>query len=396
MAPLEVAPDDITLITSLEDPSVDIEAVLLTWEDLHPYSVDTITMQRSELFDFAASDECMMFASVQLKVTEQMPSKGKDGSGTGSAEQTGDLQQVDWVEDTSSTWDVTDPAVATTSANEPCDVRTVTTVHTVGVFYLRKTEMFTEYNIGLSIHPEWRGQGLAGHILAKGMAYAFTELWAHRVQALIMDGPSSDAARSIFTSLGFTFEGIRRRAIMSPAVDGGYRDITTMAMLDTEWHVRAHGGHGPRSVWDEMFVRHHKEREDLLQWEERRKRLRRTGSMETVREGPVELALTSGAPSPTASSVDLSDHAPALPDLRLSTPDPTSDIEGTPSVPPSPCSSTASWSDLDASSQPSSPLSKDRRKRKGKGRAAQRPPRGPSHDNGYTSGASASSGWDVV
>lgn len=386
MAPFEVHPDDISFETSLGDHDVDIEAVLLTWEDLHPYSVDAVTTQRSELFDFASSNECMMLAAIQLKVTKLVSSDEEGGDGTGSREQALEAQ---------STRNMAASAPATTPTAEPSEVHTVTTITTVGVLYLRKTEMLTEYNIGLAIHPEWRGQGVAEPVLAKATAYAFENLWVHRVQALIMDSPWSDAARTVFTSLGFTFEGTRRRAIMSPTVAGGYRDVTAMAMLDTEWHVRACGEHGPRSVWDEMFVRHHKEREDLIQLEERRRKLRRTGSMETVREGPVELAFTSGAPSPTASSVDLSDHIPIPPGLCLRTPDPSSDLDGPMSVPPSPSSSTASWSDVEISSQPTSPPSRGRRKRKGKGRSGPQSPREPSNST-YTSDASSSSEWDIL
>lgn len=405
MAPLQFDLDDITLETSLQNPSVDIEAVLLAWEELHPYSVDTVATQRPELFEFTASDDCIMLAAIELRVT--MPEQSNDEEeGREGKEDNAVRSNVD-----ETPRSATEPEFAEEPIDEPSDpVRYLTTTHTVGVLYLRKTEFLTEYNIGLVIHPEWRGCGLAEKVLTKGLAHAFNDLWAHRVQALIMDGPSSDAARSVFTSLGFTFEGIRRRAIMSPAVGGGYRDVIGMAMLDTEWHVRAHGRHGQHGVWDEMFVRHHKEQEDLLQWEERRRRLRRTGSMETIREGAIaELALTSGAPSPTASSVDLTDHPssstsssvdpgdhmPVPPGLRLRTEDPSSDVEGPPlGVPSSPASSTASWSDLDATSQPTPPQGKGRRKRRGKGRAGPNSSRGSYHGNSYSS--DASSGWDVL
>ena len=319
MAPFKVHPDNISFETFLGDPDINIEAVFSAWEGLYPYLVDAVTTQRSELFDFASSNECMMLAAIQLKVTKLVSSDEGGGDGTGSREQAPEAQ---------STRNTAASAPATTPTTEPSEVHTVTTIETVGVLYLRKTEMLTEYNIGLAIHPEWRGQGVAEPVLAKATAYAFENLWAHRVQALIMDSPWSDAARTVFTSLGFTFEGTRRRAIMSPTVAGGYRNVTVMAMLDTEWHVRACGEHGPRSVWDEMFVRHHKEQEDLIQWEERRRKLRRTGSMETVREGPVELAFTSGAPSPTASSVDLSDHIPIPPGLSLPQSRPRPDPQG--------------------------------------------------------------------
>jgi len=59
-----------------------------------------------------------------------------------------------------------------------------------------------------------------------------------------------------------------------------------MGMLDTEWVVRKTSGSdsGPQSIWDEMFARHHNEWEELLQWEERQRALRRRASMETIRD----------------------------------------------------------------------------------------------------------------
>lgn len=39
----------------------------------------------------------------------------------------------------------------------------------------------------------------------------------------------------------------------------------------------------PKSLWDEMFARHSKEREELLRWDDGQRGLTRTSSMETVR-----------------------------------------------------------------------------------------------------------------
>lgn len=51
----------------------------------------------------------------------------------------------------------------------------------------------------------------------------------------------------------------------------------------------------PKNLWDEMFLRHAREREELLRWDDRQQRLNRTSSMETVRvldTAPSEMAFT--------------------------------------------------------------------------------------------------------
>lgn len=81
---------------------------------------------------------------------------------------------------------------------------------------------------------------------------------------------------------GFGHEGTRRRALFS-ATDGTWKDVTYLAMLDTEWMMRAFFTPAPKSIWDELFARHERERRELLQWEDTKARLKRTSSMETVR-----------------------------------------------------------------------------------------------------------------
>lgn len=55
-------------------------------------------------------------------------------------------------------------------------------------------------------------------------------------------------------------------------------------MLDTDWALRTIWLPAPNSLWDELFSRHQRERDDLLSMEERRNRsgFKRTSSMETV------------------------------------------------------------------------------------------------------------------
>lgn len=47
--------------------------------------------------------------------------------------------------------------------------------------------------------------------------------------------------------------------------------------------MRAYYKPAPKSIWEEMFARHVKEREDLLRWEDSRASIKRTSSMETIR-----------------------------------------------------------------------------------------------------------------
>jgi hypothetical protein len=54
-------------------------------------------------------------------------------------------------------------------------------------------------------------------------------------------------------------------------------------MLDTEWMMRSFFKPAPKSIWDELFARHERERRELLQWEDSRAKLKRSSSMETVR-----------------------------------------------------------------------------------------------------------------
>ncbi len=80
---------------------------------------------------------------------------------------------------------------------------------------------------------------------------------------------------------GFTFEGIRRRAVIDPN-DGVRKDVTCLAILDTDWAMRAYRKPVALTSWDEMFSRHSAEREMMLGWH--RERRQRTSSLRTVRQ----------------------------------------------------------------------------------------------------------------
>lgn len=58
-------------------------------------------------------------------------------------------------------------------------------------------------------------------------------------------------------------------------MEGVYKDVTYMGILDTDWMVHHTGRQlnqkfgcpAPKSVWDELLSRHQHEREELLNWE---------------------------------------------------------------------------------------------------------------------------------
>lgn len=80
----------------------------------------------------------------------------------------------------------------------------------------------------------------------------------------------------------FVHEGTRRRSFFSP-MDQEWKDATYLSILDTDWLMRSYSAPAPNSLWEELFARHHREREELLRWDERRQGLNRTSSMETLR-----------------------------------------------------------------------------------------------------------------
>jgi len=78
---------------------------------------------------------------------------------------------------------------------------------------------------------------------------------------------------------------------------GAWKDVTYLAVLDTDWVMHAFRKPAPKNLWDEMFLRHAREREELLRWDDKQQRLKRTSSMETVR-------VLDTAPSETESTAD--------------------------------------------------------------------------------------------
>ncbi|KAH7098637.1 hypothetical protein BKA62DRAFT_622365 [Auriculariales sp. MPI-PUGE-AT-0066] len=152
-----------------------------------------------------------------------------------------------------------------------------------------------EFNVIVGVIKEFKSQGIATWAVSHALGRAFDHYRAHRVQARILHPSlwtagaeriqSAEAARAIgkFVHLGFTHEGVRRRVVQHPKT-GIWQDMTVLAMLDSEWLVRDSRAPPPKlTLWDDLFARHQREHEALKRMEGSGQ-LKRTRSMETVRD----------------------------------------------------------------------------------------------------------------
>ncbi|EAU81447.2 hypothetical protein CC1G_05277 [Coprinopsis cinerea okayama7 len=177
----------------------------------------------------------------------------------------------------------------------PVHIRSPSGNPIIGIIYLINTQDSTDYlrtgelNIGVIIDKKYRRNGYALDAVRKVLDSAFKEQECLRVQAVLIDGPLKHAAMTVFMKAGFGHEGTRRRAFRSP-YDAELKDVTYLGLLATDWVIRSGVGVqnarfnvAPPTLWDEMFARHQREREELLRWEEKSS-LKRTCSTETIRE----------------------------------------------------------------------------------------------------------------
>ncbi|KAJ7135969.1 hypothetical protein C8R44DRAFT_869661 [Mycena epipterygia] len=144
-----------------------------------------------------------------------------------------------------------------------------------------------ELNLGIVLHAAHRRKGYAREAIQLVVKHAFDDRHCHRIQASLLQLSSKDRMTSLLTQMRFGHEGTKRRSFFNPMM-GEWQDVTTLAILDTDWAMRTFYKPAPKSLWDELFLRHERERDELLRWEETQNRLKRTSSMETLRAVPVE------------------------------------------------------------------------------------------------------------
>ncbi|KAF9028792.1 hypothetical protein BDZ89DRAFT_748198 [Hymenopellis radicata] len=158
----------------------------------------------------------------------------------------------------------------------------------IGFVYLdRARESEGVLDVGMIIDPAHRGWGYARDALDQVLTIAFETFKCHRVQAHIVEGPYKANTLKAVTHLKFTHEGTSRKSFFSPHLQE-WKDVTCLAMLDTDWVVRDSIRVAPLTLWDEMFVRHDSEREDLLKWQEWEKMNATFGNLGTSQAVPVK------------------------------------------------------------------------------------------------------------
>ncbi|KAJ7857294.1 hypothetical protein B0H14DRAFT_3864771 [Mycena olivaceomarginata] len=154
-----------------------------------------------------------------------------------------------------------------------------------------------ELNFGVVIESASRGKGYASEALQLVLKHAFDVARCHRVQASLLGSAAArEGMMRVLTQMRFGHEGTKRRAFFHPLLRE-WQDVTTLALLDMDWALRASLSKykaAPKSLWDELFLRHERERDELLRWEEGRGRagamgVKRSASVETLRAVPMAL-----------------------------------------------------------------------------------------------------------
>lgn len=87
--------------------------------------------------------------------------------------------------------------------------------------------------IGYVLNPDFHGRGYATEAAARVIAYGFTELELHRIEAKFMQG--NESSLRVMEKLGMLFEGYRRDAML---VKNKYRTIGVCAILRREWEEK--------------------------------------------------------------------------------------------------------------------------------------------------------------
>lgn len=299
---MSLSDENIRLVPLVPTSAPTPAGLTMAWHELLPRTVETIAANLAGLWSFFADDRCLYLATIERIVQTSAP----------------DEQEDPFAE-----------LLGPTEFN-PHYVA-------VGIIYLAVADIPGTVNIGLALCPAARRQGVGARAASLLTGWAFQELGAHRVQARIVrpsasatstaSGPDTgdggddlecaDAALQFFGTLGFAREGTARRALFCPAEDalpacltrgatnGEWRDVVTLALLDTDWAMRQGlppvprgTGGGVKGLWDALFVRHERETQEMLALEERtekrRGRARRTNGEIERAEGRAE---AEGGPS---------------------------------------------------------------------------------------------------
>ena len=281
--------------------AVDQEALLAAWEQLSAVSDEAASLGRPDLLEFA-DNHSLLFAAIRTPIAVSIPLDVNINT-LGLQDEASVVYTDSPVlpSDPSAMYDLVkryyrqmhpksssehgDDSECSSSGSDNSSRTKVFKWETIGIVYVTMSPLPHEVHIGVGLLPAFRGLGAGIKACAFAVQWAIETIAAHRVQARILTSSDRSRAQRLFTALGFTHEGIQRRAV--PDATGAWVDVTCMGVVDTDWIVRRRLRAVPRNMWDELFARHQREREELLMWEESRGRLglRRSGSTETVRGG---------------------------------------------------------------------------------------------------------------
>jgi len=155
-------------------------------------------------------------------------------------------------------------------------------VQQAGVAYLKSLEP-GEATVGVYITDAWKAETFDVQTIKLLLSWAFEEVGFHRIQTALLEGPHKVSLMKLFSHVGFSHEGTRRKAQVGP--DAVYKDVTCMGMVDMDWRLWAGHIATPRTLWDRLFDRQQREREEILvdDGDDEDRFLGRKGSTETLK-----------------------------------------------------------------------------------------------------------------
>ena len=166
--------------------------------------------------------------------------------------------------------------------------------------YLKSIEP-GEATVGVYITDAWQAETFDVQIIKLLLRWAFEDVGFHRIQTTLIEGRRKVSLMKLFSHVGFSHEGTRRKAHVGP--DAVYKDVTYMGMVDMDWRVWAAHSHIPRTLWDRLFDRQQREREEIStdDGDDEDRFLGRKASTETLRANVDEYARS--AKSTTTGSI---------------------------------------------------------------------------------------------
>jgi len=162
-------------------------------------------------------------------------------------------------------------------------------VQQAGVAYLKSIEP-GEASVGVYITDAWKAETFDVQTIKLLLSWAFENAGFHRIQTTLLEGKNRVPLMKLFSHVGLSHEGTRRKAQVGP--DAIYKDVTCMGMVDMDWRLWAGHSITPRTLWDRLFDRQQREQEEIMvdDGDDEDRFLGRKGSTETLKANIDEYA----------------------------------------------------------------------------------------------------------